>query len=129
MLENMPFWVYGTAAVIDTVLLFALVERHNWRAVTVWMLLLALGVWCWHGGTFVRFLVDQSVGPLANPVRWLATVSMAFGILLMPSAAVHGTCRLLKHKSFRISPRVDLRLACCSNSAAKPRSRASTVSR
>ena len=113
MLENMPFWVYGTAAVIDTVLLFALVERHNWRAVTVWMLLLALGVWCWHGGTFVRFLVDQSVGPLANPVRWLATVSMAFGILLMPSAAVHGTCRLLKHKSFRISPRVDLRLACC----------------
>jgi len=113
MLENMQLWVYGTAAVIDTVMLFALVERHNWRAVTVWMLLLAMGVWCWHGGTFVRFLVDQSVGPLADPVRWLAMVSMAFGLMLMPSAALHGTCRLLRHGNFRIGPRVDLRMALC----------------
>ncbi len=113
MLENMQLWVYGTAAVIDTVLLFSLVERHNWRAVTVWMLLLAMGVWCWHGGTFVRFLVDQSVGPLANPVRWLAMLSMAFGLMLMPSAALHGTCRLLRHGQFRIGPHVDLRMALC----------------
>lgn len=95
MLENMQLWIYGTAAVIDTVLLFALVERHNWRAVTVWMLLLALGVWCWHGGAFVRQLVDPSVGSLADPVRWVAMLSMALGLLLMPSAALHGTWRLL----------------------------------
>lgn len=77
MLENLQLWIYGAAALIDTVLLFALLERHNWRAVTVWMLLLAVGVWCWHAGAFVRQLVDLSVGPLADPVRWLAMCCMS----------------------------------------------------
>lgn len=110
MLENMQLWIYGTAAVIDTVLLFALVERHNWRAVTVWMLLLALGVWCWHGGAFVRQLVDPSVGSLADPVRWVAMLSMALGLLLMPSAALHGTWRLLTERQFRIAKRAEPRM-------------------
>lgn len=113
MLENMQLWIYGTAAVIDTVLLFALVERHNWRAVTVWMLLLALGVWCWHGGAFVRQLVDPSVGWLAGPVRWAAMLSMAFGLLLMPSAALHGTWRLITEGQFRIAKRAEPRMAIC----------------
>jgi signal transduction histidine kinase len=113
MLENMQLWIYGTAAVVDTVLLFALVERHNWRAVTVWMLLLALGVWCWHGGAFVRHLVDPSVGALADPVRWMAMMSMALGLLLMPSAALHGTWRLLTEGQFRIARRADPRMAIC----------------
>jgi signal transduction histidine kinase len=113
MLENVQLWIYGTAALIDTVLLFALVERHNWRAVTVWMLLLALGVWMWHGGTFVRQLVEPSIGALADPVRWLAMISMAAGLLLMPSAALHGTCRLLTHGQFQIAPRANPRLLLC----------------
>lgn len=113
MLENVQLWTYGTAALIDTVLLFALVERHNWRAVTVWMLLLALGVWMWHGGTFVRQLVEPSVGPLADPVRWLAMMSMAAGLLLMPSAALHGTWRLLTHGRFQIAPQANPRMLLC----------------
>ncbi|MBS0205208.1 MAG: hypothetical protein JSS49_20075 [Planctomycetes bacterium] len=113
MLENMQLWVYGSAAVIDTVLLFALVERHNWRTVTVWMLLLAMGVWCWHGGTFVRHLVDQSVGSLADPVRWLSMMSMAVGLLVMPSAALHGACRLLVMRRMHVGPSPDPRLLAC----------------
>ena len=113
MLENVQLWVYGTAAVIDTVLLFALVERHNWRAVTVWMLLLATGVWCWHGGTFVRHLVNESIGTLADPVRWLSMMSMALGLLVMPSAALHGACRLLTLRHIRVGPAIDRRLLAC----------------
>lgn len=113
MLENVQLWIYGTAALIDTVLLFALVERHNWRAVTVWMVLLALGVWLWHGGSFVRQLVEPSVGPLADPVRWLSMMAMACGLLLMPSAALHGTWRLLTHGRFQIAPQADLRMSLC----------------
>jgi signal transduction histidine kinase len=113
MIENMQLWIYGTAAVIDTVLLFALIERHNWRTVTVWMVLLALGVWMWHGGIFVRQLVDQAVGPLADPVRWLAMLAMAFGLMLMPSAALHGTWRLLTHGRFQMGPRPNPRIGIC----------------
>lgn len=113
MFENVQLWIYGTAAVIDTVLLFALVERHNWRAVTVWMLLLALGVWSWHGGCFIRQLVEHSVGPLADPVRWLGMLAMACGLLLMPSAALHGAWRLLTYGQFRIGPYADPRMAVC----------------
>lgn len=113
MAESVQLWIYGTAAVVDTVLLFALVERHNWRAVTIWMLMLALGVWMWHGGVFVRQLVEHSVGPLADPVRWLSMMSMALGLLLMPSAALHGAWRLLMHGQFRIGPSPDPRMLLC----------------
>jgi signal transduction histidine kinase len=110
MLDNMQLWVFGTAALVDTVLLFALMERQNWRAVTIWMLLLALGVWSWHVGYFVRQLVNESVGPLANPVRWLSMLAMAFGLMIMPSAALHGIRRLLQHGEFRWGSRPDTRL-------------------
>src|SRR5579871_5908278 len=113
MYDNMQLWVYGTTAVVDTVLLFALIERHNWRAVTIWMLLLALGVWCWHGGTFVRFLIDRSVGPLADPMRWCSALSMAFGLMLMPSAVLHGTVRLRRHRQFSVAPAPDPWLVLC----------------
>lgn len=112
MLDNLQLWVYGTTAVIDTVLLFALIERHNWRTVTAWMLLLALGVWCWHAGTFVRLLVDQSVGPLADPIRWCSMMGMSLGLWLMPCAALHGTVRILQFRRFHVPTRNDPRLAC-----------------
>ena len=113
MLENMQLWVFGTAALIDTVLLFALLERHNWRAVSIWMLLLAVGVWTWHVSYFVRLLVNHSVGPLADPVRWFSMLAMAFGLLMMPSAALHGTARLLRHGEFRTGTQPDPKLILC----------------
>ncbi|WP_010588368.1 sensor histidine kinase [Schlesneria paludicola] len=113
MLENMQLWVFGTAALIDTVLLFALLERHNWRAVTIWMLLLAVGVWTWHVSYFVWQLVGQSVGPLADPMRWFSMLAMAFGLLMMPSAALHGTARLLRHGEFRTGALPDPKLILC----------------
>ncbi len=113
MLDQLQLWMFGVAALIDTVLLFAFIERPNRRAVTVWMLLLAFGVWCWHAGSFLRLLVNESVGPLADPVRWLSMVAMALGLLLMPSAALHGTCRLLEHDEFRQGARLDPRLMGC----------------
>lgn len=113
MLENMQLWVFGTAALIDTVLLFALLERHNWRAVTIWMLLLAVGVWTWHVSYFVWQLVNQSVGPLADPVRWFSMLAMAFGLLMMPSASLHGTVRLIRHGEFRTGTQPDPKLILC----------------
>ncbi len=113
MTDPVQLWSFGVAALVDTVLLLAFVERPNRRAVTVWMLLLAFGVWCWHSGTFVRLLVDRSVGPLADPVRWASTVVMTFGLLLMPSATLHGTWRLFRHGEFRVAPQTDPRLALC----------------
>ena len=107
MLENVQVWIYGAAALIDTVLLFALLERHNWRGVTIWMVLLAIGVWSWHGGAFARQLVEDSVGPLANPVRWMSTVWMSFGMMLMPSAALHAIWRLRKHGQLVLAPAFD----------------------
>lgn len=113
MLENVQLWMTGTAALFSTVLLFALIERHNWRAVSVWMVILALGAWSWHVGYFVRLLVNESIGPLADTVRWLTMLAMAFGLMTMPSAALHGTCRLLRQGEFRIGVRADPRLLLC----------------
>ena len=113
MLENVQLWVTGTAALISTVLLFALLERHNWRAVSLWMAILALGAWSWHVGYFLRQLVDQSVGPLGDIVRWLTALAMAAGLLLMPSAALHGACRLLRDGGIRTGVMPDRRILFC----------------
>ena len=113
MAENIHLWINGTAAVIDTVLLFALMERHNWRAAPFWMLVLALGVWCWHAGTLVRQMADHSIGAIADPIRWAAMTVMAGGLLLIPSAVLHGSCRLLRHGRFQVGPRPDPRLFAC----------------
>ena len=113
MLDNLQLWVFGAAALVDTVLLFALLERHNWRAVTIWMLLLALGVWSWHVGYFVLVLITDSAGSLAGPMHWASMLAMAFGLMLMPSAAVHGTGRLLQHGHLRTGSHPDLRFILC----------------
>lgn len=110
MYDGLQTFVIGAAMVCDTVLLMALVERPNWRSVTVWMLLLALGVWLWHTGTFAHALLSGSTGPLAFQADRAAMIVMSAGLLLMPSALLHGLLRLWR-MGLRVSPRPNVAYA------------------
>src|SRR4051812_6276111 len=94
MLVDLQFFSYGVAATLETVLLVAMIERRNRRVVTLWMLLLILGSWLWQTGLFVITLFADSSGPWLLQLQWLAMIAMAVGLLLIPSALLHGIRRL-----------------------------------
>ena len=94
MLADLQLFSFSAAAVLETVLLVAMIERRNRRVVTLWMLLFTLGAWLWHTGLFVSSLVAESSGPWMVRFNWLAMIVMATGLLLIPSALLHGIRRL-----------------------------------
>jgi signal transduction histidine kinase len=94
MLDNFELLCVGGAAVVVTVLLLIVVERRNWRYVSHWMLLLTAGAWLWHVGLFAQDLLRDTTGDWAMTVRWLSRLVMTAGLLLMPSALLHGGLRL-----------------------------------
>ena len=96
MSESLQQWCLGTAAVIDTVLLLAMLERPNWRGIAIWMVWLVCGTWLWHVGTFAQTLLDGATSQLSLNIRCGAMGLMAAGLLLMPSATLHGYCRLYR---------------------------------
>ncbi|WP_437185321.1 sensor histidine kinase [Planctomicrobium sp. SH668] len=93
MADNVQLFAYGAAAVLDIVLLLSMLERQNWKYVTVWMLLLTSGVWVWHSADFVQALLSRSMSPHADRGLWMSKSVMAFGLLLMPCAMLHGLHR------------------------------------
>lgn len=96
MAENVQLFVYGLAAVLDLVLLLSMLERPNWQYIAVWMLTLTIGVWMWHTGVFVQALLWNSSGQLALQTLWISKTVMAAGLLIMPSAMLHGLYRFTK---------------------------------
>jgi signal transduction histidine kinase len=96
MFADLEILCFGTAAVVETVLLLALVERRNWAYVTLWMLLFAGGTWMWHLGSFFYLLLGNPHHAYALQVRLALMTVMAAGLLLMPSALLHGMLRLLR---------------------------------
>ncbi len=93
---SVQLWGIGAATVIDTVLLIAMLERRNWRRALLPILVLHLGVWLLHAGTFARMLLVDVPGLWAQQVRWFAMLTVAAGWLLLPSAVLHGTMRLVR---------------------------------
>jgi signal transduction histidine kinase len=94
--EDIQIFCLATAAVVDTALLLVLLERHNWRQVTVPLLLLVTGVWLLHVGTFVRTLLADAIGHWAARLQWLSMMAMVCGLILMPCAMLHGVARLAR---------------------------------
>ncbi|HVS09386.1 MAG TPA: ATP-binding protein [Planctomycetota bacterium] len=84
----------GAAAVLDTVLLLALLEPRNWRRSRVPIFTCVLGFWLWHVGLFSRLLLAQMTGPWAAQVRWSFAVVAGAGLLLIPCALHHLALRL-----------------------------------
>ncbi|HUG89920.1 MAG TPA: ATP-binding protein, partial [Planctomycetaceae bacterium] len=109
MLADLRILATGLAAVIDTVLLLAMFERPNRRHVALWMFLLAGGAWLWHAGSFLHVLLEGTAELGLTGWRVPVRLVMAAGLLLMPSALLHGVLRLWK---YGLAPRPrDLRLA------------------
>lgn len=94
MFDDLRILCIGAAAVVETVLLLALVERRNWRYVTLWMLLLTGGAWLWHVGSLFYMLLGNNRDAYGLQLRWTLMTVMATGLLLMPSALSHGMLRL-----------------------------------
>src|SRR5262249_17958493 len=86
MFDNVQLLCLAGAAVIDTVLFLALLERRNRRHVSVPVLLLAAGAWLWHGGAFLVLLLNDLTGEPAARAHQAGLAVMALGLLLMPSA-------------------------------------------
>ena len=84
----------GAAAVIDSVLLVALLERPNRRHVPVWMTLLVFAAWLWHASSFLHWLLVATSHPLGRQLDWCAMLGMSIGLLILPGATVHSALRL-----------------------------------
>jgi len=102
----------GAAAVFDTVLLLALLERRNWPFVRVPIVVMMAGAWLWHAGHFCLFLVVDLPGAWPRQVQSLCMLAMAAGLLLMPCGLAHGAWRVWKNE-IGVQARPRLRHAFC----------------
>jgi signal transduction histidine kinase len=84
----------GAATVVDTVLLLVLFERRNRAFVALPIALLVFAIWLWHMAAFVRLILADLTGPGVNLAHWTAMMAMATGLMLIPSAMLHGVWRL-----------------------------------
>lgn len=99
MSYELRLFCVGAAAVIDTALLLSICERGNWRRTAMPIVTLIIGVWLFHGGEFANLLLVPTVGEWAEAARWAAMSTMSTGLLLMPSAMLHGVVRVM-HSGF-----------------------------
>jgi len=96
MSYELRLFCIGAAAVIDTALLLSICDRSNWRRTATPIVMLTIGVWLFHGGEFANLLLLQTVGEWAEAARWTAMSTMSVGLLLMPSAMLHGVARIMQ---------------------------------
>lgn len=83
----------GAATVIDTALLLTLLDQPNRRRLIVPLFLLVTGIWFYHlGETLQVLLIESSAGP-GGWLRQGLSLLMAGGLLLLPSAMLHGLLR------------------------------------
>ncbi|MCX7424008.1 MAG: ATP-binding protein [Planctomycetia bacterium] len=112
MFNDLQLFSLGAAAVIDTVLLMALIERPNRRHVAIWMIVLTAAAWLWHSGSFVHTLLVEATHAWPLRVNALSMTAMSVGVLLMPSSMLHGAIRLW-HTGVEAKPRSDARYWLC----------------
>lgn len=112
MFNDLQLFGLGAAAVIDTVLLMALIERPNRRQVAIWMIGLTAAAWLWHSGNFVHILLLEATHAWPLRVNALSMTAMSVGLLLMPSSLLHGAIRLW-HTGGEAKPRSDARYWLC----------------
>ncbi len=93
MFADLHLFCLGAAAVVDTALLLSVLERRNWRYVTPPVVTIITGVWLFHSGVFLDFLLIEADADWSLAARWLARGVMCAGLLLMPSAMLHGAAR------------------------------------
>jgi len=85
----------AAATVFETALLLALTDRRNWSRVPLPIVLLVLGAWLWHAGSLTHLALTDATGAGAT-VRGCCSLAMAGGLLLIPSAMLHGLIRLTR---------------------------------
>ncbi|MFM9963231.1 MAG: sensor histidine kinase [Planctomycetaceae bacterium] len=112
MLSDLQLFGLGAAAVVDTVLLLALIERPNRRHVAIWMVALMTAAWLLHSGSFIHTLLVAVTHPWPLRVNAFAMMAMSLGLLLMPSSLLHGAIRLW-HTGVEAKPRGDARYGLC----------------
>jgi signal transduction histidine kinase len=94
MLESLSLVLIGAAAIVDTAVLFSLVERRNWPHAAYSVVALTTGAWLWHTGCFFYLLAAPIDGPATAAVGWTTRMVMAAGLLIMPSAMWHGALQI-----------------------------------
>ena len=108
MLATIETFLLGFAAVIDTVLLLVLLERGNRPEVPVWLTWSFVGLWLLHVGDFLHSLLADSLGLTAIRLDVCCMTMMAAGLMLLPTAILHGGLRVL-HTGDQPRPQVDFR--------------------
>lgn len=88
----------GAAAVFDTVLLLALLERRNWPFVRLPIIFMLAGAWLWHAGQFALLLLADLPGRWPWHAQSGCMTAMAAGLLLMPCGMVHGAIRVWQNR-------------------------------
>ncbi|MCB1814975.1 MAG: hypothetical protein KDK04_25140, partial [Candidatus Competibacteraceae bacterium] len=91
--SDLEIFLLGAAAVLDTALLLILLDRSNRRRIVAPLLLLVLGAWLFHSGVWAQVLLRDGLGVWTARLYWLALLCCAAGLLLMPSAMLHGVLR------------------------------------
>lgn len=94
MFEDVRLTAIGLATVLDAVLLIAIAERSNRHRVATWMWWMIGSTLVFHAGSFVHHLIADAAGSWADSIDWASMVCMAFGLLVLPAAMVHGSARL-----------------------------------
>ncbi|MFO0999139.1 MAG: hypothetical protein U0936_02290 [Planctomycetaceae bacterium] len=108
MLATIETFLLGFAAVIDTVLLLVLLERGNRPEVPIWLTWSFLGLWLLHVGDFLHSLLADSTGLTAVRLDVCCMTMMATGLMLLPTAVLHGGLRVL-YTGDQPRPKVDYR--------------------
>src|ERR1700730_6904427 len=94
MFDTVQSICLGAAAVFDTVLLLALLERRNWQVVRLPIVIMMMGLWLWHAGLFVLLLLTDRRGSWPWTMQGCCMLAMSAGLLLMPCGMVHGAWRV-----------------------------------
>ncbi len=110
MFESIQLVAIGAAAVIDAILLIALLERPNRRRVACWMWWMAGATLLFHAGSFTHQLLIHSTAPSVRVVDRLAMNAMALGLLLLPASMLHG-CLRISRSGLQLRPAADWRYA------------------
>jgi signal transduction histidine kinase len=96
MFDVIQSWAIGLAVVLDSALLAVLLERRNRRYARLPIVFLLVGAWLLHVGSFVLIVVEPLSGFGAAWVETACLLAMAAGILIKPSAILHGAIRFAK---------------------------------
>lgn len=93
LFKDLEIFLLGAATLLDTALLLILLDRSNRRRIVAPLLLLVLGAWLFHAGAWGQVLLRDSLGSWTAWLYWLVLLLTAAGLLLMPSAMLHGVLR------------------------------------